>query len=528
MAYDILIKSGLMLDGVEDAINVADIGIKGDKIENIKPASEKEADANIVIEANGKYVTPGFIDITNHSDTHLTLFNYPQMESLIMQGVTSAIGGNCGASMAPLASDKALEAIKKWADPSETNIDWATIEEYLNTIDNIHPGINFGTFIGYGTLRRGIIGDEIRLLNQEELNKVKYLLAEGMKHGAFGLSLGLAYGHEKVSTTDEIIEICKAMQNTGGVIKMHLRSEGLQLLAAINEAIRIGRETGLSIQISHLKAIGRKSWPLAKKALDLINNSRASDLDINFDVSPYHTTGSSLYLLTPSWAREGGFAELFKRIRNPDDKKKIISDLKTYTLHYDKILITSAKIKTIVGHTVAELADLAHMMPEETLLETILANEGRVRIIGRTVSTKNTEIEISDADSIIATDGEGQSQEAVKQDDLSHPRCFGTFPHFWHKFVTDTLMLKPEQAIKKITSMPAKKLGIKNRGSIQKGNFADITIFDPKLFKDRSTYHNPFRYPAGIEYVIVNGKIAVEKGKNLGTRTGTALRFGKT
>lgn len=522
MAFDILIKSGSLLNGAGSPPTLSDVGIKGDKISDI--GLLENASADVTINASGKYVTPGFIDLTNHSDTHLTLFKYPGLESLLMQGVTTIIGGNCGTSLAPLGSKEALNSIRKWADPSQINIDWATVEEFLQKTDVMRPALNFGTFIGYGTLRRGVIGDEARLLNLEEREKVKLMLRDGIRQGAFGLSLGLSYGHERASTTEEIIEIAKVVGEEGGIIKLHLRSEGKEILSSVNEAVRIGRETGALVQISHLKAIGKKAWPSLPKAMELINESRSSGLKISFDVSPYSTTGSPLYLLIPAWARQDGFDDLFQKISDPEERKKIIEALKLHTLHYEKILIISAKTKTIVGKTIEELAQSSGLSPEETLLDTVLANEGRVTIVGRTVSRKNVELLIEDGNSLVSSDGAGYSEEAIQEGNLAHPRSFGAFAHFWHHFVNDKKAIAPQEAIKKITSAPAKILGIEKRGVLSKGNFADIAIFDPQNLRDRATYKNPFRYSGGMEWVLVNGKIAVKEGKPQGIRAGNILK----
>ena len=424
MAYDILIKSGLVIDGAGGTPQTSDIGIKNDEISAVS-GGIGENEAKTTINARDKYITPGFVDITNHSDTHLTIFKYPCLESMVRQGVTTIIGGNCGSSLAPLGGKEALQAIRKWADPAEINVDWARVGEFLEKVEKLKTGANFGTFVGYGTLRRGVIGDETRLLNFEEREKVKYLLRESIKEGAFGLSLGLAYGHERISSTEEIIEISQVLSETGGIIKIHLRSEGKEILASVNEAVRIGRETDVPVQISHLKAIGRKSWPHLQKALELINSARESGIDINFDVSPYSTTGSSLYLLLPVWARLGGFTELFKKLGQPEERKKIIEQLKAYTLHYDRIIINSAKLINLVGKTMAEIAEISGLSPEDALLETVRANEGRVNIIGRTVSVKNTELEIKNPASFIASDGAGYGEEEIKSGAYSFLRARG-------------------------------------------------------------------------------------------------------
>lgn len=521
-SYDILIKSGLVLDGTGNNPSIGSVGIKGNHIADV--GLLENGAAPLIIDARGKYITPGFIDITNHSDTHLTIFKYPELSSLIMQGITTIIGGNCGASLAPLGSHDAIGGIRKWVDPSEINVNWTNIEEFLDTIEKLRPAVNFGTFIGYGTLRRSVIGNQIRLLTAEEREKIKLLIHDGLEQGAFGVSLGLAYGHERISSPDEIIEVCRTLSDYNGTIKIHLRSEGKGLLASINEAINISRETGASVQISHLKAIGKKVWRDLPRALKLIEDANSSGANINFDVSPYHTTGSPLYLLIPAWAREGGFNDLFKRINNPNDKSKIIDDLKNYTLHYDKIMIISAKIPGLAGHTLAEIANRSKLEPEEMLVEALRANEGQIKIMGQTISKNNIELEIKNKNSFIASDGVGYDQEELRSGNLVHPRSFGTFPHFWHRYVNDYKTLLPAEAIQKITSGPANKLGIKNRGILAKGAFADIIVFDPNLFHDRASIKNPFRYPAGLGWVIINGKIAVEEGKFLGSREGKVLK----
>ena len=523
MAYDIIIKSGSVIDGNGTPMVITDVGIKGDKIAHLGNLDEKEGET--VIQAAGKYVTPGFIDLTNNSDTSLTIFKYPRQESLLKQGVTTIIGGNCGSSLAPLANKNSLKAISKWADISEINADWTTMEEFLTSVGKLHLTVNFGTFVGYGTLRRSVVGDEIKTLNLEEREKIKYLLKEGIKAGALGFSLGLSYGHERVSSTEEIIEIARVLNDTGGIIKIHLRSEGAGILASVNEALRMGRETKVPIQISHLKAIGRQSWPHFKKALELIKTAKDSGVDINFDVSPYSTTGSLLYLLTPTWARQGGFSELFKKINQPEERQKIIEQMKTYTLHYDKIIINSAKLDNLVGKTMAEIATYSGLGPEDALLETVLANEGRVKIIGRTLSVKNTELAIKDKNSFIASDGAGYSDEEIKSGSLVHPRSFGAFPHFWHHFVKNLKTASAEEAVQKITSGPAQKLKLWGRGAIINGNFADLVIFDPEKIKDRATYKNPYQYAEGIEFVVINGELAVKEGSITGLRTGRTLRY---
>ncbi len=524
MAYDILIQGGEVLDGDSKESKITDIGIKGDKIVGIGTFSI--TGAKTIIKAEGCYVTPGFIDMSNHSDTHLTFFRYPRLESMAMQGVTTIVGGNCGASLAPLASPEAIHAVDKWADVSTINVNWNTMEEYLDEMEKLKFGVNYATFVGYGTLRRGVIGNEIRPLTLEEREKLKFLLRESIGQGAYGLSLGLAYGHERISSSEEIIDVVRAIKGTRVLLKIHLRSEGAELLGAINEAIHIGRESELSIQISHLKAIGKKTWPLFIKGLEMISRARTSGMNIHFDVSPFNATGSLLYLLIPAWARHGGFIELFKKIDDVVLYTKIIAELNRLTLHYDRILVTSAKTATAVGKTIQEIADEMNIPPAEALVRLVRVNEGRVSMVGRTLSRQNMERGIIHEASYVASDGEGYDQIEFESGNLAHPRSFGAFPHFWHFFVSDFSKMMPHEAITKITSGPARALGLVGRGVLKVGNIADIAVFDKRLFKDRATYRNPYRYPAGISAVMINGSLVVHEGMHTGVRVGRVLRKG--
>ena len=354
MAYDIVIKGGSVLDGAGNPAAVADIAVKDGKIAEVGALDSVRAETEI--QASGKLVTPGFIDLTNHADTHLTLFKYPQQESMLMQGVTTVIGGNCGASLAPLVSREAIRGVSKWADLSEVGINWTSVDEFLQEAQKLRPGVNFGMFVGFGTLRRGVAAHSVGALSLEDRAKIALLLGRAVEEGAYGLSLGLAYGHERVSTTEELIEIAKPLVRAKGVLKIHLRSESAEVQGAINEAIRIGRETGATVIISHFKVIGRKSWHHAEKALELIAYARSTGVNIWFDVSPYRTTGSPLYLLVPAWARRGGLEDLFARLASQVEHRRIVEALAAGTLHYDRMLVIAAKHPSLAGKTVAKIA----------------------------------------------------------------------------------------------------------------------------------------------------------------------------
>lgn len=522
--YDILIKGGLVIDGSGNPAVIKDVAVTADKIAAVGDSID-EKDAKKVIDAKGKFVAPGFIDITSHSDVTWTIFDYPGQESLLAQGVTTIIAGNCGTSLAPLVSKEAIKAVQKWTDISKINTDWLTVAEFLGTLEKRKMGVNFGTMVGHGTLRRGLIGEEIRALEQQEIKKIKYLIEEAMAQGAFGLSSALAYAHEQPATQDEMANFAKAVKERGGVYKTHIRSEGKEgFLAAVNETIGLARETEIPIIVSHFKAIGRKEWPYVAKALEMIKTARAGGIKITFDVFPYLRTGSFLYQLLPRWAREGGFVKIIERLRDPAMFAKVIIDLQKMTLHYNRIVIASCPDTQAVGKTIREIAAKSRLTPEEVLAELLIVNEGRVVIFNRNLSAKNLVKFISFPESFVASDGAGYSLEHQKTGNLVHPRSFGTFTHFLHHFVRDTKLVGWEEAIKKISSGPADFMGIKKRGYIKNGYFADVVVFDKEMLADFSTYSNPYAYSAGMDLVLVNGIAAIENGGFTGNLGGRVIR----
>jgi len=522
--YDILIKNGLVIDGTGVSPALKDVGISGDKISEIS-VGIPEKNGKTVIDAKEKFVVPGFVDITSHSDTSWTLFDYPGQESLLSQGVTTIIGGNCGSSLAPLVHPDAIKSIQKWTDISKININWATTKEFFEEMSKMPLGVNFGTLVGHGTMRRGVIGEAIRPLNLEEIEKIKLFTEESMKAGAFGLSTGLGYSHEQPATADEVINFVRVVKNYGGVYKTHLRSEGREgLLAAINETIKIGREAEVPVLISHLKAIGRKEWQYITAAIDMIKNARNDGILITFDVFPYLRTGSHLYQLLPRWAREGGFVKIFERLKSPDMFAKIVIDMQRATLHYNRIILASAKDVSGVGKSIAEIAKSANLSPEETIAELLIVNEGRVSIFNKNLSGRNLMKLVLYPESSIASDGAGYSTEHQKSGTLVHPRSFGTFVHFLHHFVKVLRKLTWEEAIQKVSSRPAQVIGLKNRGMIAKKYYADIVVLSPDSLADNSTYTNPYKYSSGIDWVIVNGKIAMKNGELTGIKAGKVLK----
>lgn len=520
-----VIKNVTLYDGTGKEGFVSDIAITDDKISQLGEVKGRAKDG--VVDGTNLCAMPGAIDILNHSDTHWTIISEPSQESLLRQGITTILGGVCGSSLAPLVDPKILTSIQKWTDVSEANVNWSSVREFLNEIERQQIGVNFGTLVGHGTLRRNVLGEERRESTEEELDKMKLMLKQALVEGAFGLSFGLAYSHEKTSTTNEINNLVSLAGAKKIVSSFHIRDEGKHLLSSIGEIIHIARITGAPVEISHLKAIGRSAWEDFDSSIDMIRKAREEGLLINTDFFPYDRTGSLLYSLLPDWAREGGKDIMLANFKSPEYRKMLIEGIKSLTLHFDKITIASTrKRSSLNGKTLENAAAILGTTPEEAMLELLIVNELTVTIFGNTLNEKHIPILFNEPYTIISSDGIGKSyrQELHKTSNLIHPRSFGTIPRVLGSYVRDMNVIKWEQAIRKMTSLPAEKYGILGRGRIEKNYFADIVLFNPNTVSDKSTYDNPYQAPEGVEWVFINGKPAIQKGAYRGTIEGKVLR----
>lgn len=518
----ILIQNGAIIDGSGKKKRKADLLIKDDKIKKI--GDLKNAKGDKIINARGFYITPGFIDIHNHSDNYWNIFISPSLESMLRQGVTTVVGGNCGSSLAPLVSGNIISSIQKWADIRRVNINWLKMDEFLSHLEKRKMGANFITLVGHTTLRRGLLKDEFREIKKEESEKMKLMLKESMEAGAWGLSAGLAYSHAKIASTEEIIEIAKTLKKYNGIYSTHIRGEAKELLPAINETIKIGRETGIPVEISHLKAMGQKFWPAMEKAIKMIEIASRT-IDINFDIYPYTATGSVLYVLLPDWVAEGGKQMMIKRLKDQGIKTKVIEEMKDEGYNYEKVVIAALSAdKIFIGKKITDIARNQQVSVEEAVINMLIASEGRALSFIDAMSEENIEMGLKHKLSFIGSDGSGYDLKHLKTGELVHPRCFGTFPRILGRYVREKEIISYEEAVRKMTGGPAEKLGVKNRGLIKENYFADICVFNPRTVTDKATFTNPYQYPEGMEYVFVNGKMAVESGKYTGEMGGRVLR----
>ena len=508
--YDILIKNGTVIDGTGSTPKKLDVAIEKDKIVEVAP--NIRAKAGLVINAASLFVTPGFIDIQNHSDAYWTLFDQPDQTSLLSQGITSIIVGNCGASLAPLLNLESIKTIQKWHNLSGISINWATVGEFLEVLQTLTLGVNVGTLVGHATLRRGLIGDQVRSLGEEELKIADKILSDALEQGAFGLSMGLVYAHEVNSGTAELLELTKNLKPYNKYLSVHLRSETDQVLEAIDEVIELARLAKVAVKISHLKIRGTRNWPLFEKMMAKFEQAYQQGLKISFDMYPYDSTWAVLYTYLPKWAYEGGRTKILEHLKDPIARRKIIDFLNSQNMEYERITIASAEgNSSLVGKNLAAIAFSQNCSAAEALLNVITATNAQVVIFDHNLSPEQVELLASTPLSMIATDGSGYSG---KTPSLIHPRCFGAMPRFL-KMVRERKILKWEQAIQKITSEPAHLLGLANRGIIAKNNFADITIFDSATISDRATYATPDVMSDGVDSVLVNGKLVFSEKKTV-------------
>jgi N-acyl-D-amino-acid deacylase len=521
--YDVIIKNGSIIDGTGSKMFIGDIGIKEEKIKEIGDLRNEKAD--VIVNANGHYVSPGFVDVNNHSDTYLRIFLNPDLPSLIHQGITTIVGGNCGSSLAPLISKDIIQTIQKWADINLVNLNWLSMKEFLDEMEKRKLPVNFATLVGHATLRRGILGDISRNPKEKEISVMKKMLERSMKDGAIGFSTGLVYTHAKLASKEEIIEMAKIVKKYDGVYATHIRGESEEIIQSVKEALEVAKESGVNLEISHLKAIGKKSWPLMDEALELIEKSGKSGANVNFDVYPYTITGSVLYILLPDWVAEGGKKMMIHRLKDPAIRKKIIKEMREDDFDYSKVIISISPLnKTLSRKSIAEIATAQDKSIEEAIIDILVASEGRVITMMDVLSEKNVIKAIQNPFSIISSNGSGYSVNHRSSGEIVHPRNFGSFPRVLARYVREKKILTWEEAIHKMSGKPAEKFKLKNRGIIKKGNFADVLVFNPKNIEDTATAENPYQYSKGISYVLVNGRIILEEGKYKGGGSGKILK----
>ncbi|MFX0079376.1 MAG: amidohydrolase family protein [Candidatus Hermodarchaeota archaeon] len=523
MRFDILIKNGRLIDGTGNPWFPGDVGIKNGKIVKILPAIDDSAKK--IIDATGHIVCPGFIDMHSHSDAFSLLTG--EMESYIRQGITTCVNGQCGTSLAPIPKGREAEAKKRKTEEfppfASVEITWNTFASYLDAMDKIPCFINQAYFVGFDALLyAGQAGEEDRPPTSEELDKMKSYLAEAMKAGAFGLSTGLLYPPQAYSKTKEIVELAKVVAQHKGYYFSHIRNEGEFVVEAVKECIEITEKSGcIGGNVSHHKVSGRRYWGASKKTLQLIEDANNRGVNITCDQYPYNRGSTSLRTLLPPWVHEGGLERLLERIQNPKELERIRKDIEENRGDwenfidingYDNVYLAltfTEKWKPYQAKSLVEITQMTGAADEfSTLIQILVDENAACSMTVETMGEEDIRRIMKSRYQMFGTDAAG----IPFNPDLGtvHPRFYGTFPRVLGKYVREEQVLTLEEAIRKMTSFPAQRLGLKDRGLLREGMWADIVVFNPNTVIDKATFEQSHAFPEGIPYVIVNGTLIVE------------------
>jgi len=529
--YDVIIKNGKIIDGSGNPWVSGDVAIRGDRI--VKIGKLNSTNAKRIIDAHNLVVAPGFIDMLGQSEMALLIDN--RSLSKLSQGITSEITGE-GNSIAP-QNALTLSELQPELDHYHLTVDWTTLDGYFRRLEKSGTPLNIGTYVGAAQVRQAVLGGVDRAPTSEELEKMKALVAEAMQQGAFGVSTALIYPPGHYAKTEELIELAKVAGQYGGIYATHMRSEGQSEAAALDEALRIGREGHLPVEIFHLKVIGKPRRGTMPKIVDAIQAARDSGQDVSADMYPYIAGGTALASSLPPWVADGGTDKLLERLKDPATRAKIEQELATEHPNWENLYLGSGRASGIIvsgvvnpdlkkydGKTLAEIAKEQRKEPLDALMDFVIADKAQTGAIYFIASENDLRYGLQQPWTGIGLDGGETSLDGPLFDPHNHPRAFGSMPRFLGHYVREEHLLPLEQAIRKITSLPAQRERLRDRGLLREGFFADITIFDPATIIDKATYENPAEISEGVKYVFVNGKLEYESGKLTGTIAGRVLR----
>lgn len=499
--YDLVLRGGQVIDGSGNPWIRADVAIREGAIAEMAPRIERKGVREI--DATGLVIAPGFIDL--HTHARRGIFEDPSAEYFIRQGVTTIFEGPDGSSPLP-------------------------IREFLDRVADADPAPNFGTFVGHGTIRGEVLGQDDRQPTDDELERMREMVRRSMTDGAFGLSAGLFYTPGAFASTEEIIELAKVSGEMGGIYITHMRDEMGGVVDSVRETIRIGEEAGLPVQITHHKVIGRIHSGLSRKSLDLIDAARQRGIDVTSDLYPYTASSTGLgSALLPKWAQEGGRETTLERLADPRTRQKIrdhvIERIRRERGAGDPATIQIASAEAdpaLDGMNLTEIMQARGLEPTvENAADLVLQllERGHVSGIFHAISETDLEEILLHPASMIASDGE----LAITGKGAPHPRCCGTFPRVIATYVRDKKILSLEEAVRKMTSLPAQRAGLMDRGLVRPGLKADLVVFHPGEIEDRATFDDPHQYPVGVEYVIINGDLVLDQGTMTGARPGAIL-----
>lgn len=529
--YSVIIRGGRIYDGAGNPWRHGDVAIQGDRIVGI--GDLRGARAEREIDATGMAVTPGFIDIHTHSDIPLLLD--PRGQSHVQQGVTTNVIGNCGSGIAPVTeeiltgSDAAAEL-----DACGIALTWRTMGQYLDLLAERGVCINVAALVGQGAVRNAVMGYAEGPADPAQLQAMQELVREAMQAGAFGLSTGLIYTPSCYAETPEIVALTKVVAEYSGLYASHIRGENDTVLDAVAEAIEVGRQAGTPVQIAHLKAMGEHMWGTSRQILAMIGQARDEGIDVTFDQYPYNASACGLSAVLPPWVHIGGNKALQQRLADPEVRQRLRRDIlegvdNWVSIHkgvgWERILVTGCYYDhSLDGKSVAEIAELWGKDGFDTCFDLLMRADKRIDIVYFTIGDADLELIMQSPYMMVGSDSSGVSIERSLERGKPHPRTFGTFVRVLGHYVREQRLISWEEAIRKMTSAPAMRLGLHDRGLLLPGMKADLVVFDQQTVGDVATYTEPAQHAVGIQQVLVNGRVVVDQGQHTGVLAGEVLR----
>jgi N-acyl-D-amino-acid deacylase len=531
--FDVVISNGHIVDGTGAPWFRGDVGIQGDRIKAI--GDQSAASARTRIDASSLVIAPGFIDMLGQSEFSLLVDN--RAASKITQGVTTEVTGE-GTSIAPL-NDRMVEEASPMYEHFGVTADWRTLAEYFKRLDErTHPAINLATFVGAGGVRRYVVGEDDRQATPQELEQMKQLVAEAMEQGALGLSSSLQYMPDRFATTDELIALAGVAARYGGIYLTHQRSEGNQIFESLQEVFTIAEKAHIPAEIWHFKVAYKSNWGKMAEALARIEDARAKGLDITANQYPYIRASNGLDACLPLWVREGGVDKMLARLKDPVQRGRIKKEMEDPTVTAwenqwygsgggNGILLVSVLNKDLKKYEGMNLTDIGKQLgkdPRDVVMDFVIADKGQSSCVTSIMNEDDVRTALRNPFVSICTDSEARAEDGPLSESKSHPRAWGTFPRILGKYVRDEKLLRLEEAIRKMTSLPASRVGFRDRGILRPGMMADVVVFDPAAIRDVATFEDPNHYSIGMKYVFVNGQAVVAEGKITFNRPGRALR----
>lgn len=527
----VLISGGSVIDGTGAPSSEKDLAVDGQRIAGLHDRGAVKG--SVTVDAAGMIVCPGFVDIHTHSD--LSLLCCPLAESKIRQGVTTEVVGNCGGSVAPIVGD-ARVPVAELAEVYGVDVDWSSTDEYLLRLAHLGTSVNVATLVGADTIRYGVLGAGDVTPTEDQMERMEELVRDAMVEGAFGLSTGLIYAPGCYASTEEIVRLASATAPFGGIYSSHIRGEGTTLIDAVAEALRIGKEARVRVQISHHKAVGIENWGLVKRSMRMVEEAREEGVDAAFDVYPYIASCTTLHAILPPWVQDGGKKRILERLADGAVRERIRAEFEDRhtswenTVAEDKwenievIGFRKEANKRFERKRMTEIAEALGMAPPDAAFDLLIEEDLDLIAIFHEMSEDDVISVIGHPLSSIASDGETCADYGPCRDCPTHPRSFGTFPRALRRYVFEKNVVPLEEMIRKMTSSPAKRIGLADRGVLSKGMRADVVVFDPAAVRDRATFADPYQYPDGVAMVMVNGVVTVIDGRHTKERAGMVLR----